>query len=106
MCNETAKFIVDQSIGTTYSSSVDGNRLQCKCGEGVFDETGNTCYNCDPKCLVCNHMLSVDCDMCANGAYKKYASECSTTCPSFYEKDETNHLCSFDMNLLNKPEKP
>lgn len=46
--------------------------------------------------------MNVDCDMCADGAYKVYKSECGIRCPSdYYVKDDENHICSFDMSLLN-----
>jgi hypothetical protein len=39
--------------------------------------------------------------MCAEGAYKVYKSECAIRCPEHYIKDDVNHICSFDMSLLN-----
>lgn len=44
--------------------------------------------------------------MCAPGAYKVYKSECAIRCPENYIKDDENHICSFDMTLLEKPGKP
>lgn len=44
--------------------------------------------------------------MCSDRAYKLYTSECGTWCPEHYVKDDVNHICSFDMSLLNHPEKP
>jgi len=52
------------------------------------------------------NQLNVDCDMCAPGAYKMYKSECGTRCPENYIPDDENHICSFDMTLLNVPAKP
>ena len=44
--------------------------------------------------------------MCADGAYKIYKSECGIRCPDNYVKDDENHICSFDISLLDKPERP
>lgn len=80
--------------------------MTCECASGTITNDQKICNQCDKRCAVCNHLLNVDCDMCADGAYKVYESECALDCPEGYLKDDINHICSFDMSLLNRPEKP
>lgn len=51
-------------------------------------------------------MFNIDCDMCSQGAYKIYKSQCTRKCPSPYIEDDSNRICSFDTNLLSKPVPP
>ena len=107
LCNSTALFVQDSSQALVSSGVAESASLMtCKCAEGTITNDQKFCRTCDSRCAVCNHPLNVDCDMCADGAYKVYKSECATRCPPHYIKDDVNHICSFDMTLLNKPEKP
>jgi hypothetical protein len=62
--------------------------MSCICEEGVYGEGGAECLACDPACLICNTFLNVDCDICSPGYYKSYQSQCSSTCPPFFEKND------------------
>ena len=80
--------------------------MTCKCSDGTITNDQKICNSCDKRCEVCTNPLNVDCDMCADGAYKIYKSECAIRCPEHYIKDDVNHICNFDTTLLNHPEKP
>ena len=56
--------------------------------------------------MTCNSFLPLDCDTCANGAYKIFGNECSNKCPLHYVEDDENRVCSFDTDALNTPEIP
>ena len=85
ICNSHDLFLADTSYSppiNPYTST--SNTLQCECAEGTVTNDQRFCHSCDKRCSVCIHQLNVDCDMCADGAYKVYNSECATRCPQNY----------------------
>ena len=67
---------------------------------------GNQCMKCDQRCAVCTDITNLNCDMCADGAYKLYAGYCGYSCPTNYVKDDENRLCNFDSSKLIKQKLP
>lgn len=101
-CNETNHFVEDTSKGNTFTSSTDGNRIQCTCTGGTARVSEYLCYPCDVRCTTCRDPLNVNCDSCALGAYKYGKSTCLSSCPSGYLKDDKNKICSYQIPKSNK----
>ena len=81
--------------------------MTCNCSAGTITMGGgDQCMRCDSRCAVCTDILNVNCDMCADGAYKVYRGKCEYRCPENYVKDEENNLCNFDKSKLIESKLP
>jgi len=82
-------------------ASENADLMTCECAPGTLTARQLVCNTCNRLCAVCNTLLNVDCDMCAQGAYKIHQSTCVRRCPEPYIEDDDNRICTFDQSLLD-----
>eukprot|EP00347_Sterkiella_histriomuscorum_P005396 403356774 len=109
LCNKTNYFNQDytKTALTDTAALKNANRITCNCSAGTITMGGgDKCMKCDSRCAVCTDILNVNCDSCADGAYKVYRGKCETKCPTNYVKDDDNRICNFDKSKTLKQKLP